>query len=90
MFTPDTKALHELGASWENIVFDIHEFLLGKGFEYDRCMGYLREGDTAEEEIEDICSQILEIGLGQDYFIALDAFVLDDIQDLTYFFREDE
>ena len=39
MFTPDTRALHELGANWENIVFDIHEFLLEKGFEYEYLRG---------------------------------------------------
>lgn len=90
MFTPDTRALHELGANWENIVFDIHEFLLEKGFEYDRTLGYIREGETDEDEMRDICGEIIELGLGTDYFIALHASIIDNVTDLTYLFRDND
>ena len=90
MFTPDTRAIHNLCANWENIVFDIHEYLLSEGFEYHRTLGYIRDGNTDKKELEKIFSQILDIGLGPEFFVAIDSAILDDVTDLTYLFRESE
>lgn len=90
LYTLNTKALHKLGANWLNITFDIHDYLTSIGFEYDRCLGYIRDGDTPEEELKIIGAEILQIGLGKAYFLALDITILENVTSLMHIFREKE
>lgn len=88
LYTPDTRAIHELGANWRSIVADIEEYLESIGFQYDRTLGFIRDGVTAEEELYEIGQNILEIGLGEEYFVAIDIMQIEDPTDLTYLFKE--
>lgn len=87
LYTPDTRAIHELGANWQNIVNDIDEYLKSEGFVYDRTLGYIRDGETTKKELRRIGEKVVEIGLGVQNFIALDSCILEKVVDVGEVFR---
>ncbi len=78
LYTPDTRAIDELGANWHNIVNEIDEYLKSEGFSYSRTLGFVREGDSSDEEMQRLIQEIVNIGLGPEYFVAVNSYVLEN------------
>lgn len=77
MYGLNIEKIDELGANWYNIVLDIEEYLSGKGFEYSRTLGFINDRALSEVEIREIGEKIIDIALGIENLLYLNATELD-------------
>ena len=83
MYGLNIEKINELGANWYNVVLDIAEYLESKGFQYSRTQGFVSEGKVTEIELKEIGEEIIDIALGVDNLLYLEAAEIGDTISFT-------
>ncbi|MDE7269674.1 MAG: hypothetical protein K2N81_04295 [Acetatifactor sp.] len=83
MFAPNIENIEELGANWYNLVMDIAEYLRAQGFVYMRTLGFVNDRELSEEELGKLGHEIIELALGSENLLYLNANIIDNVQSIT-------
>lgn len=88
-FAPDIRALEKMGADWYNIVMDISDYLESRGFHYIRSLGFVNDRELSEDELASLAKEIVDIALGEENVLYLNAAVISNIKSFTFGGEED-
>ncbi len=82
LFAPHIENIEEMGANWYNLVMDITEYLKEQGFSYMRTLGFVNDRELSQEELEALGREIVELALGPENLLYLNANIIGEIHDM--------